>query len=168
MMDVYQIGALLHARRKELLPIVAIFPILYLAWFLSWFGTVATTCTGASTGSVSFGLMISTPFFGAGILCLCRYNLGTVGLLLALPLACLLAHQAVWAVELFSIVNVNGRSACTLITGDDFGEAHDGWVERSYAPYYFALNVGSLLATAASYWRHLRRSRTATIPEIFD
>ena len=32
---------------------------LYLAWFLSWFGTFATTCTGSDPKSLASGLILS-------------------------------------------------------------------------------------------------------------
>jgi hypothetical protein len=168
MMDGDEIGASDVRSGEPLLPLVAVFPVLYIAWFLSWFGTVAPTCTSASTDSLRAGLMFSAPFFAVGIFCLHRYKVGHVGLILALPLGYLLAQQALWAVELFDLVNMDGRSACTLMKGYDYGEVHDGWVERSYAPYYFITSVGSLAATATSYWRYLRTLPAVTIAETFD
>lgn len=169
-MDGDEVGAFDAGCSEPLVPLVplAVFPVLYIAWFLSWFGTAAPTCTSASTDSLRAGLLFSAPFFAAGIFYLHRYRLGHVGLILALPLGYLLAQQALWAVELFQLVNMNGRSACTLMKGYDYGEAQDGWVERSYAPYYFITSVGCLAAATASYWRYLRTPPVATIPEIFD
>jgi hypothetical protein len=73
--------------REGVAAVVAIIPMLYLAWFLSWFGTFATTCTGSDPKSLGTGMILSVLFYAAGIFCLHRNDLGTTGLIIALPLA---------------------------------------------------------------------------------
>jgi hypothetical protein len=156
------------ARDQEgIAAVLAIVPMLYLAWCLSWFGTFATTCTGSDPKSLGTGMILSVVFYAAGIFCLHRSDLGTVGLALALPLVLLLLRQATWAAELFVVVHINGRSACSLMMGDDYGETDGGW-EYVYPFYYFIASAWSVAATVLSHWRH-RRSRKPTLPlDAFD
>jgi hypothetical protein len=44
--------------REGVAAVVAIIPMLYLAWFLSWFGTFATTCTGSDPKSLGTGMIL--------------------------------------------------------------------------------------------------------------
>ena len=134
--------------------VMAIVPILYLAWSLSWFGTFATTCTGGDPKSLGTGMILSVLFYAAGIFCLHRSDLGTLGLVVALPLVLLLMRQAAWAAELFVVVNIDGRSACNLMMEEEFGEARGGLVENLYAPYYFLASLGSLAALFLSHRRY--------------
>ena len=137
--------------------VLAVMPILYIAWLLSWFGTFATTCAGGVPDSLGSGMVLSALFYGAGMFCLHRSDLGVAGLLLALPLSFLLLWQAVWAADLLIEANLFGRSACTLMMGEDFGEAKSEWSERIYSLYYFMVSVGSLWALAYSHWQFRRR-----------
>lgn len=134
--------------------VIAVVPILYLAWLLSWFGTFATTCTGSDPKSLGTGMILSVLFYAAGIFCLHRSDLGTLGLVVALPLVLLLIQQTIWAAELFIVVNVDGRSACNLMMGEEFGEARGGAAEYVYAPYYFLASLGSLAALFLSHRRY--------------
>ena len=139
--------------------VLAIAPMLYLAWLLSWLGTFATTCTGGDPKSLGAGMILSVLFYAAGIFCLQRSSLGVGGLLLALPLCLLLLRQGAWAVELFVDVNIDGHSACNLIMGEGFGEARGGWLEQTYSIYYFGISIISLWAIGYSHWRyHLEKS----------
>jgi len=138
---------------------LAIMPFLYIAWFFTWFGTFAGTCTGSDPKSLSAGVVYSVLFYAAGIFCLRRSDLGILGLIIALPLLILLIEQAFWAVELFGTVNINGRSACTLMMGEDFGEARGGWLEQIAALYYFGVSILSLWAIGLSHYRYRRSDR---------
>ncbi len=134
---------------------LAVMPMLYLAWFLSWFGTFATTCTGSDPKTLGTGMILSVVFYAAGIFCLHRSDLGTVGFVIALPLVLLLLRQAAWAAELFVVVHINGRSACSLMMNEEFGETHGGW-EYVYPIYYFIASAWSVAATVLSHRRHRR------------
>ena len=139
---------------------LAIVPFLYMAWFLTWFGTFAGTCTGSDPKSLSAGVAYSVLFYAAGIFCLQRSDLGAAGAVFALPLVVLLLNQAAWGAKLFMVVYVEGRSACSLMTGEEFGES-DGGVEYLHPLYYLAVSAGSVAAIVRSHWRY-RRSRKQT------
>ena len=135
---------------------------LYLAWFLSWFGTFATTCTGSDPKSLASGLILSLSPYMVSIAGLRIGRLNAIGLALSLPLAILLARQALWAAQLFAVVNVAGRSACSHMFDEDFGPVQGGWLEYIYAPYYFSISMLSLYAIAYSYWRYRQDRKPVT------
>lgn len=132
---------------------------LYVAWFVTWGGTFMTTCTMGDAKSLGGAMIYSILIYLAPIITLPKHGLSTLGLVLTTPLVLLLSHQAIWAVELFVVVSVDGRSACNLMMGDDYGVARGGWVEQSYAFYYFAVSVASLWAIASSH-RRFRQNKS--------
>lgn len=147
---------------------LAIVPFLYMAWFFTWFGTFAGTCTGSDPKSLVAGMLYSVLFYAVGIFCLHRSDLGTAGVVLALPLLVLLLRQAAWAAELFVVVNIEGRSACSLMMGEEFGEARGGGLEYVSASYYFLVSMGSLGAILLSHWRHRKSQRPKQLGDAID
>lgn len=148
--------------RRGVAALVAAVPLLYVAWYLSWYGTFATTCTGSDPKSLGAGMFLSLLPFAAALFTLHLSNLNVVGLVLSLPVAFLFARQALWSAELFWVVNIEGRSACSLMMGEDFGAATGGWLEQIYALYYFGLSAFSLIALCWShrrYWREREGDR---------
>src|SRR3546814_9363086 len=99
------------------------FAILYFAWLVSWGGTFATTCPMGDCKSLKAAMMMSSIFYHGTLTVLPRLRLNVIGVILALPLAMLMTWQAIWAVKLFLILSVNGRSACSLMFGGDYGPA---------------------------------------------
>lgn len=75
-----------------------------------------------------------------------------------MPLVPLMLWQAAWGFELFVLLNINGRNACNLMMGEEFGEADSDWFELLYAPYYISMSLASVFAIACSHWRY-RRTR---------
>ena len=140
--------------------IVAV-PILYLAWTYTWVGTYATTCTMGDAKSLVGALVSSWMFHLASFLLLRFNNLGLVGLALSLPLVPLMVRQADWGLRLFVITNINNQSACSLIKGEDYGEAMGGWFEQLFGPYYLLVSVASLIAIAYAHWRYWQERRQA-------
>ncbi|MEO3429732.1 hypothetical protein AAFN88_12780 [Pelagibius sp. CAU 1746] len=141
--------------------VLGVVPLLYIAWLLSWFGTFAGTCTGADPKSLGAGMFYSAAFYAGGILCLLCRKLNTEGFLCALPLIVLLIWQAIWSFELFTVVFLEGHSACTFMMGSYFGEARGGQ-EYIYVFYYVGVSVASLMAIGLSHFRY-RRSQDAPV-----
>lgn len=127
---------------------------LHLAWFLSWFGTFATTCTGSDPKSLAAGTILSLGPYLVSVASLHFGRLNFVGLVLSLPIVLLLARQAFWGAQLFVVVNVNGRSACSHMFWEEFGPSRGGWFEQIYGPYYFLIGVASIIAVVYSAWRY--------------
>lgn len=125
---------------------------LCLAWFLSWFGTFATTCTGSDPKSLAGGLILSLGPYIVSIAALRVGRLNAVGLVLSLPLVYLLVQQAYWGAQLFGVVNVSGRSACSHMFDEEFGLASGEWLEYLYAPYYFSISIAVVYAIGYSHW----------------
>ncbi len=116
------------------------------------------SCTMGDAKSLGGAMILSFLIFLAPITTLPKHGLSMFGLLLAVPLIFLLLRQGVWAVELFVVVSIEGRSACSLMMGDDYGVAKGGWLEHSYAFYYFITSVASLWAIASSHRRYRREA----------
>ncbi|WP_420348621.1 hypothetical protein [Pelagibius sp.] len=127
---------------------------LYLAWFLSWFGTFATTCTGSDPKSLAGGLVLSVGPYLVSFACLRFARINPLGLIVALPLMLLLVRQAYWGAQLFIVVTVNGRSACSHMFGEEFGPSQGGWLEQVYAPYYLFVSLGAIAALGYAHWCH--------------
>src|SRR3546814_16529188 len=115
--------------------------VLYFAWFLTWTGTFANSCTMGDYESLPGAMVLSFGFYVFTIAALPRLRLGIVGVILALPLVPLMIWQAVWGVKLFLVVYVAGRNACGLMFGGDYGEADGTWFEASLVAYYIILRL---------------------------
>lgn len=139
--------------RRGIAALAGAVPFLYVGWYLSWYGTFAGTCTGSDPKSLGAGMFLSMLPFATALFILHLSNLSVVGLTFALPVAFLLAKQAIWGAELFWVVNIAGRSACSLMMGEDFGEARGGWLEQMSALYYFAVSAFSIWTIGRSHWR---------------
>jgi hypothetical protein len=142
--------------------------ILYFAWLISWGGTFATTCPMGDYKSLRAAMVMSSAFYIGTLTVLPRLRLNFTGMILSLPLAMLMSWQAIWAVKLFLVLSVDGRSACSLMFGGDYGLARGGWFDLILPPYYFLVSLGALAALAASHWRHLRARKAPTKANVFD
>ena len=140
--------------RTGIAALLAAVPFLYIGWYLSWYGTFATTCTGSDPKSLGAGMFLSLLPYAVAILALHLSNLSRAGMLFSIPLVLLFAKQALWGVELFIVVNVDGRSACNLMMEEDFGEASGGLLEQVYSIYYFGGSMLCLWAIGCSHWRY--------------
>ena len=140
-----------------------VIPVLYLAWALSWGGTFMTTCTMGDPKSLAGALMFSCIPYAAAIAVLLARQLGPIGLTIALPLVPLMLWQAAWGFELFVLLNINGRNACNLMMGEEFGEADSDWFELLYAPYYVSMSLASVIAIAYSHWRYQRTRKKLSV-----
>lgn len=127
---------------------------LYFAWFTTWTGTFATTCTMSDAESLTGAVVFSSIPYLAAFLLLGFNRLGSFGLVFAIPLFPMMVWQAFWAGQLLAVTNIHGLSACNLIKGDNYGAAMGGWPEQVYGPYYMIVSVSSVVALAYSYWRH--------------
>lgn len=141
---------------------------LYFAWLVSWGGTFATTCPMGDYKSLKAAMMMSSILYLGPLTVLPRLRLNFIGVILASPLAMLVTWQAIWAVKLFLVLSVSGRSACSLMFGGDYGPADGGWFDLILPPYYFLVSAGSLAALAVSHWRHLHARKAPTKANVFD
>ena len=136
-------------------------PVLYFAWYLTWLGTFATTCPMGDPDSLEAGIILSFLPYLVAMISLWFGRLPIVGLIASLPLFPLALWQVDWSFRLFLVLNVNGRNACNLIMGEEFGDAN-GWLfEHLYAPYYLLAGLGTVGAVMYSHWRHRQLSKVS-------
>lgn len=149
--------------------IVAV-PTLYLAWYFMWLGTFATTCTMGDPKSLTSALVFSFLPYLIGTTFLYLGALHPAALLVAVPLVLLMVWQALWGAQLTVVVDIGGRSACTLMMREEFGTAKGGWLEFLYGPYYILTAVGSTGALLRAYlryenWKRQKIRDSFSIPE---
>jgi len=142
--------------------------VLYFAWLVSWGGTFATTCAMGDYKSLKAAMIMSSVFYLGTLAALPRLRLSFIGVLLALPLAFLMLWQAIWGVKLFLVLNVEGRSACSLMFGGDYGPAHGGWFDLTLPPYYILVSLCSLAGLGVSHWRYRRSLKPRPSLGAFD
>ena len=129
---------------------------LYIAWPLSWLGTFVATCTGSDPKSLTAGILYSVFFYLTAVVILWFSRLSTLGLIFSLPLFPLLIWQAMWGMQLFFVVNIDGQSACNLMFDEEAGPIRGGWIQQIHAPYYVLVSAGAPCAIVCSYWRYRR------------
>ena len=130
--------------------------MLYLAFVLSWAGTVITTCTQNDTDSLLAGMVYSAPFYVSATLILVFQRLTRIEFLFAIPLLGFLLWQAVWSARLVWMVYVADLATCNLITGWYFGQVTSPFRERLFAAYYLAASTLPIAAIVCSHLRHRR------------